>query len=107
MHLFKKSIGAGCSKPASQMPFTAQRQSGQGMTEYIIIVALVAVAAIAVYQYFGQVIRSQTAAVARELAVEDGTKNNRCGKRAPEGAKGQTKAKSLKSFTGNSGAATR
>ena len=44
------------------------RQSGQGMTEYIIVVALVAVAAIAVYQLFGQVVRSQTAAMARELA---------------------------------------
>ncbi|HZJ97504.1 MAG TPA: hypothetical protein VFD12_06685, partial [Oligella sp.] len=33
------------------------RQSGQAMTEYIIIVALVAVAAIAVYQLFGQVVR--------------------------------------------------
>ena len=42
-------------------------QSGQGMTEYIIIVALVAVAAIAVFQYFGQVLRSQTAAIAKEV----------------------------------------
>jgi Flp pilus assembly pilin Flp len=32
------------------------RQRGQGMTEYIIIVALIAVAAIAVYQFFGQTI---------------------------------------------------
>ena len=40
------------------------RERGQGMTEYIIIVALVAVAAIAVYQTFGQVIRAQTAAMA-------------------------------------------
>ncbi|MEI6115252.1 MAG: hypothetical protein WCP99_11850, partial [Burkholderiales bacterium] len=45
-------------------------QSGQGMTEYIIIVALVAVAAIAVFQYFGQVLRSQTAAIAKEVAGE-------------------------------------
>lgn len=83
------------------------RQRGQGMTEYIIIVALVAVAAIAVYQYFGQVLRSQTAAVARELAGEDGTQQNRSAKTAAQGAKGQTKAKSLKSFTGNAGGATR
>jgi type IV pilus assembly protein PilA len=33
------------------------------MTEYIIIVALIAIAAIAVYQYFGQSIRNQTAKV--------------------------------------------
>jgi len=38
------------------------------MTEYIIIVALIAVAAIAVYQFFGQTIRSQTAGMAKEVA---------------------------------------
>jgi len=49
------------------------RQRGQGMTEYIIIVAMVAIAAIAVYQYFGQTVRNQTAAIAKELAGEDGS----------------------------------
>lgn len=44
------------------------RQAGQGMTEYIIIVALIAVAAIGVYAMFGQTIRSQTAALAAEMA---------------------------------------
>lgn len=44
------------------------RQSGQGMTEYIIIVALIAVAAIGVYSYFGQAIRGQTAQMTNELA---------------------------------------
>lgn len=43
-------------------------QRGQGMTEYIIIVALIAVAAIAVYQFFGQTIRSQTSGIAQEVA---------------------------------------
>ena len=38
------------------------------MTEYIIIVALIAVAAIAVYQFFGQTIRNQTAGIAQEVA---------------------------------------
>lgn len=46
---------------------------GQGMTEYIIIVAMIAIAAIAVYQYFGQTVRNQTAAIAQELAGVDGT----------------------------------
>ena len=45
-------------------------QRGQGMTEYIIIVALIAVAAIAVYQFFGQTIRSQTSGIAKEVAGE-------------------------------------
>ena len=48
-------------------------QLGQGMTEYIIIVAMIAVAAIAVYQYFGSTVRNQTAAIAQELAGNDGT----------------------------------
>ena len=78
-----------------------KKQCGQGMTEYVIIVALVAVAAIAVYQSFGQVIRAQTAAMAKELAGEDGTDSSRMAQGAAEGAAAQAAAKSLKSFTGN------
>ncbi|HWT73024.1 MAG TPA: pilus assembly protein [Oxalicibacterium sp.] len=44
------------------------RQAGQGMTEYIIIVALIAVAAIGVYSMFGQTIRGQVAGLAGEVA---------------------------------------
>jgi type IV pilus assembly protein PilA len=84
---------------------TYHRQRGQGMTEYIIIVALIAVAAIAVYQLFGQVIRSQTAAMAKELSGEDGTQQSRNAQKAAKKAADQIKAKSLKSFTGNAGAA--
>lgn len=43
-------------------------QTGQGMTEYIIIVALIAVAAIGVYSMFGQTIRGQVAGLAGEVA---------------------------------------
>ena len=43
-------------------------QLGQGMTEYIIIVALIAIAAIGVYSYFGETIRHQTAGMAQEMA---------------------------------------
>jgi type IV pilus assembly protein PilA len=55
-----------------------QLQRGQGMTEYIIIVAMIAIAAIAVYQWLGQTVRNQTAAIAQELSGQDGTtaKNN-------------------------------
>ncbi len=73
----------------------------ESLTEYIVVVALVAVAAIAVYQYFGQVVRSQTAAMARELAGEDGGAQNRAAQQAAQKAAAQTKARSLKSFTGN------
>ncbi|WJJ93770.1 hypothetical protein [Neopusillimonas aromaticivorans] len=79
------------------------RQTGQAMTEYIIVVALVAVAAIAVYQTFGQVVRSQTAAMAKELAGEDGTAESQMAQTAAQAAAAQTAAKTLKSFTGNAG----
>ncbi len=60
------------------------RQGGQGMTEYIVIVAMVAVAAIAVYQYFGQTVRNQTAAIAQELAGEDGVDERTAAKTAAD-----------------------
>lgn len=85
------------------MQIKRTKQLGQGMTEYIIIVALVAVSAIAVYQLFGQVIRSQTAAMAKELAGEDGSEQSRAAQAAADTAAGQTAAKTLKSFTGNAG----
>ncbi len=44
------------------------KSSGQGMTEYIIIVALIAIAAIAVYTFFGKTVRSQVAGMSKELA---------------------------------------
>ncbi|NYE26425.1 Flp family type IVb pilin [Pigmentiphaga litoralis] len=75
---------------------------GQGMTEYIIIVALISVAAIAVYQLFGQVVRSQTAAMVREIAGEDGSTESKSAQTAAATAKAQAAARSLKSFTGNS-----
>lgn len=57
------------------------KQLGQGMTEYIIIVALIAIAAIAVYNLFGDTVRSQVGDMAAELgggtatnqAATDGT----------------------------------
>ena len=76
-------------------------QWGQGMVEYVIIVALVAVAAIAVFQLFGQVVRSQTAAMAKELAGEDGTAESQKAQEAASLGSAQTSAKSLQSFTGN------
>tara|TARA_X000001036_G_scaffold183049_1_gene173014 strand:+ start:784 stop:1032 length:249 start_codon:yes stop_codon:yes gene_type:complete len=49
------------------------KQLGQGMTEYIIIVALVAVAAIAVYNLFGDTVRGQVGDMAAELGGGDAT----------------------------------
>lgn len=89
------------TKPHVRRPRSLRRQAGQGMTEYIIIVALIAVAAIAVYQLFGQVVRSQTAAMARELAGEDGTAESAAAQAAAGKASSQAAARSLKSFSGN------
>jgi len=44
------------------------KQLGQGMMEYVIIVALIAVAAIGVYSTFGQTVRNQTAGLAKEIS---------------------------------------
>ena len=49
------------------------KQRGQGMTEYIIIVALIAIAAIGVYSFFGQTVRQQTAGMAQELSGKKAT----------------------------------
>ena len=49
------------------------KQLGQGMTEYIIIVALIAIAAIAAYSFFGSTLRSQVGGMAQELAGSDAT----------------------------------
>lgn len=44
------------------------KQFGQGMTEYIIIVALIAIAAIGIYTIFGDTIRGQMSSMTSELA---------------------------------------
>lgn len=60
-------------KPAMRKLKSSRQQRGQGMTEYIVIVALIAVAAIAVYQLFGATIRNQTAAMALEVSGKNGS----------------------------------
>lgn len=50
----------------------ATRSRGQGMTEYLIIVALIGVAAIGAYSLLGQSIRGATAGLALEIAGENG-----------------------------------
>lgn len=75
-------------------------QRGQGMTEYIIIVALIAVAAIGVYQFFGQVVRSQVAAIAHEVSGTDGTASTTAAKTAATGASTQEAKRGLANFSG-------
>ena len=53
--------------------FNDRKHLGQGMTEYIIIVALIAVSAIGVFQFFGSTVRNQAAGLAQEVAGQSGT----------------------------------
>jgi type IV pilus assembly protein PilA len=77
-------------------------QRGQGTVEYIIIVALIAIASIAVYQYFGQTVRNQTAAIANELAGADGTAAKDAAQTAATTAATEANtARTLDSYTGN------
>jgi Flp pilus assembly pilin Flp len=56
--------------------FSLKKKSlGQGMTEYIIITALIAVAAIAAYSFFGQTIRHQVAGMANEMSGKSANGN--------------------------------
>ncbi|MDB5796832.1 MAG: hypothetical protein JWP36_734 [Paucimonas sp.] len=78
---------------------STQFQQGQGMTEYIIIVALIAVAAIAVYQFFGQTIRSQTAGIAKEVAGQSGATSIKNAQDAATSAEAEgTKKKGLDAY---------
>lgn len=52
-------------------PFRRLRQLGQGMTEYIIITALIAIAAIAAVTYFGGTARAQIGVMGKELAGQN------------------------------------
>lgn len=50
-----------------------KKSLGQGMTEYIIIVALIAIAAIGVFRLFGDTARNQMAGMTKELGGDSGT----------------------------------
>lgn len=82
-----------------------RRQLGQGMTEYIIIVALVGVAAIGVYQLFGQTIRNQTAGIASEVAgVDAASQIQAAGTSASAAFTEADREKGLATYNGNVGA---
>lgn len=65
------TLAAAMRRAAFQRRPLRARQRGQGMTEYVIVVALIAVAAIGVYTLFGQTIRNQTAGLALEMSGQD------------------------------------
>ena len=79
------------------------KQLGQGMTEYIIIVALIAIAAIAVYGFFGDTIRGQMGAMTQELSGQDGSASQGKATAAGTAAAGAASdSKKLDSYTGQS-----
>jgi hypothetical protein len=45
-----------------------KKQKGQGMVEYIVIVALIGLSAILVFSYFGQTVRDQAAQMSSQVA---------------------------------------
>jgi len=77
---------------------TRVHQLGQGMTEYIIITALIAIAAIGAVMYFGQTARSQIGGMAQELSGQSATTDISSAKTAAGSARGEEKKKSLNSY---------
>ena len=75
------------------------RQLGQGMTEYIIITALIAVAAIAAVAMFGGTVRSQVGAIAQEVGGKDGSQTiSHAGNVGNEASADAVKKKDLSSY---------
>lgn len=48
---------------------------GMAATEYVLVLALVAIAAIGVYSFFGKTLRNQVAGLASELSGQDAQQN--------------------------------
>ena len=78
-----------------------RRSRGQGMTEYIIIVALIAIAAIAVYSFFGDTLRSQMGAMTQELAGVSGKQTSKNAATQAGKAEKEKSHKGLSSFAGS------
>lgn len=76
------------------------RQKGQGMTEYLIITALIAVAAIAVFAFFGKTIRSQVGGLSEEVAGKSASTSIQQAQSSAGQAQSQgSKTKNLSSYT--------
>lgn len=77
-----------------QPRYIGRRQTGQGMTEYIIIVALIAIAAITVVSFFGGTVRNQVSGMAKELSGQSATESIGAAKDAADAAAEDAEAKS-------------
>ncbi|GAB4371501.1 MAG: hypothetical protein Kow00128_19450 [Deltaproteobacteria bacterium] len=76
-----------------QNRISRRNRKGQGLTEYIIIVALVAIAAIGVVNLFGNQIRNQFATLVAAMSGNSLTVQS-----LAEDAKGQTTQRTLKDY---------
>lgn len=84
-----------------------KKSLGQGMTEYIIIVALIAIAAIGVFRLFGDTARNQMAGMAQELGGSDGsTAVGRAGDSAQAADNVSVTERNLGNYAGNNGNTT-
>ena len=77
----------------------ARRQRGQGMTEYIIITALIAIAAIAAITAFGGTVRSGVAGMAKELSGQSASQSiNRAKNTSNEAQQEADKTKGMDAY---------
>jgi hypothetical protein len=85
----------------------SKRQLGQGMTEYIIIVALIAIGAVAVFTAFGKEVQHEVAGIAQGLAGQASTADVTAGVTAATHATtAATAAQGMENFNQNAGNAT-
>lgn len=78
---------------------TRYKNGGQGMTEYIVVLALVVVAAIGVYSLFGKTVRNQMAGVAQEISGRSATTEiNAAGVAAQEAAQQANREYNLSNY---------
>ena len=81
------------------------KKFGQGMTEYIIIVALVAVAAIGAFKMFGQTAQHQIAGLATELSGGDASESITASSTAATAARTEAgKNRAMGTFNGGNNA---
>jgi type IV pilus assembly protein PilA len=84
-----------------------KKSLGQGMTEYIIIVALIAIAAIGVFRLFGDTARNQMAGMAQELGGQSGeTAVGRAKTAAGKADQTAVTERNLGNYAGNNGGTT-
>ena len=84
----------------NRMNALIRSEEGQGMTEYIIIVALIAIAAIAVITIFGQNLRALFAASSNALGGEEANAN--VSNAGSAGSNAAAKRKAIANFGTNS-----